>query len=60
MAPSAVETVANIVTDPNKLKLYPGGVEGVYKESSPVIYRREDEEKGIEGFSGAKVCLIYF
>lgn len=54
MAPSAVETQAPTV-DAQKVKLYPGHVEGVYKELSPVAYRREAEEKGIDGHAAAKV-----
>ena len=60
MAPSAVETVAGLTglsTDISKLKLYPGGVEGIYKEPSPVSYEKDREEKGGDGFEGAKVSL---
>ncbi|KAK2682314.1 TauD/TfdA-like domain [Fusarium oxysporum f. sp. vasinfectum] len=53
MAPSAVETQAP-TADAQKVKLYPGHVEGVYKELSPVAYRREAEEKGIDGHAAAK------
>ncbi|RTE79843.1 hypothetical protein BHE90_005685 [Fusarium euwallaceae] len=54
MAPSATTTTANLVTDTSKLKLYPGHVEGVYKELSPVVYKKDDELKGTDDFAAAK------
>ena len=46
-----------ITTDVAKLKLYPGGVEGVYKEISPVTYRKDLEEQGTDEHKAAKVSL---
>lgn len=55
MAPSAVETVTALANDAKKVTLYPGHVEGAYKELAPNSYRREDEEKGVDGHAAAKV-----
>lgn len=55
MAPSAVETTTNLVSDTPKVKLYSGHVEGAYKELAPTTYTREAEEKGIDGHAAAKV-----
>lgn len=57
MAPSATETVSKLTTDISKLKLYPGGIEGVYKEISPVTYRKDLEEEGTDEHKAAKVSL---
>ncbi|CAF3477589.1 unnamed protein product [Fusarium graminearum] len=54
MAPSAVETTTNPVSETPKVKLYSGHVEGAYKELSPTSYIRESEEKGIDGHAAAK------
>lgn len=54
MAPSATETVSKLTTDVFKLKLYPGGIEGVYKEISPVTYRKDLEEEGTDEHRAAK------
>jgi sulfonate dioxygenase len=59
MAPSAVETTTNPVTESPKVKLYSGHVEGAYKELSPTSYIRESEEKGIDGHAAAKVSYLY-
>lgn len=58
MAPSAVETVEGLAKDTKKLTLYPGHVEGAYKELAPHSYRREDEEKGVDGHAAAKVIHL--
>lgn len=57
MAPSATTATASLVTDASKLKLYPGHVEGVYKELSPVVYKKEDELKGTDEYAAAKVSF---
>jgi sulfonate dioxygenase len=59
MAPSAVETTTNPVSETPKVKLYSGHVEGAYKELSPTSYIRESEEKGVDGHAAAKVSYIY-
>lgn len=59
MAPSATETVTtNLVNEAAKLKLYPGAVEGAYKELSSVSYQKEQEEHGSEDFKAAKVSRL--
>jgi hypothetical protein len=59
MAPSAVETTTNPVSETPKVKLYSGHVEGAYKELSPTSYIRESEEKGVDGHAAAKVSCMY-
>lgn len=55
MAPSAVETTTQLASELQKVKLYPGHVDGAYKELSPITYQREAEEKGVDGHAAAKV-----
>ena len=58
MAPSAVETTTQSASETQKVKLYPGHVDGAYKELSPVTYQRDAEEKGIDGHAAAKVSHL--
>lgn len=58
MAPSAVETATQLASETQKVKLYPGHVDGAYKELSPVTYQRDAEEKGIDGHAAAKVSHL--
>ena len=60
MAPSATETVTKLNTDFSKVKLYPGGVEGIYKEISPVVYHKDLEELGTDEHKAAKVSFFFF
>jgi sulfonate dioxygenase len=62
MAPSATETVAEIVTLPSRLveqkpilRVQGGGI-GAYKELAPTNFQKEIELKGTEGHEKAKVC----
>lgn len=56
MAPSATSpTITKLAAEASKVKLYPGHVEGVYKELSPTTYERDLEEKGTDEHSAAKV-----
>ena len=59
MAPSATETVKQLATDTaDKLKLYPGGAAGVYKELAPVAYSKQNEEQGTDDYKAAKASLM--
>lgn len=59
MAPSATETVTTqLVNEAAKLKLYPGGVEGAYKELATVSYQKDQELHGSEDFKAAKVSRL--
>lgn len=56
MAPSAVETTTVVdAYQPTSTKVQLTGGVGPYKELAPVSYEKEAEEKGIDGFSAAKV-----